>query len=191
MSKKCSMDGIYSDEDRKLRVASTRVLGYPIYAPGERHENLPAGGFAGTPCQSVRFEDPSFERATGSDGQFGRKEARMLRAMRGADFGHDGCGSTYAGLGDFLTDLQSYATQAQNLVQQGQGAVATAQGIYSTIQQAANQSAPPAPAPVAPPSAVSQTIKKVGSVKFMGIPVVVLVALAAGAAFVYIQARKK
>src|SRR5581483_1470673 len=52
------------------RHVSMDGLGVPFAVPGERHENLPAGGFAGSPVRSVDHEPLHFERATGGDGMF-------------------------------------------------------------------------------------------------------------------------
>lgn len=170
MSKNKSMDGLYSD-DRDQQIASTRALGYPFYVPGERHENLPAGGFAGrrkgmrgTPDQSVRFENMRFEHATGSDGQFGH-----------ADFGH-GANGTQAGMGDFISDMQSRVQQAQTYAQEGQALYQTGQAMLAT---------PSAPAPVSTSAVSPLTSSPIFTTKVAGIPVVVLVAAALGIYFVY------
>lgn len=108
MSRK-SLDGVYPDDVRGGCISSTRALGQAFYVPGERHENLPAGGFArypgirdmssnvgppgwmgrslaGTPTQSMWFVKQPFEITNAGDGQFGR--AQMARRFGHADFGH-------------------------------------------------------------------------------------------------------
>jgi hypothetical protein len=183
MSKNKSMDGLYSDE-RGQQVASTRALGYPFYVPGERHENLPGGGFAGkrgmhgTPNYSIRYEPTRFEFATGSDGQFGRAEH--------ADFGH-GAHCTQAGsMGWSIADIQSAAKDAQAIAQQGQAYAQEGQALYQAGKGLYDASNAPALTPVPSPAQLSTiSSSPIFATKAFGIPVIVLVAGVLGAYFVY------
>jgi len=140
-----SIDGVYPDDCRGGSISSTRALGQGFYVAGERHENLPAGGFAGlgqpwsnmrdmssnsgppgfsgTPVQSMWFVKQPFERTNAGDGQFGRMKSMSYGY---ADFGH-GHGATRVGMGQCASACAAAAP-----------APSTLSCILSTAQSAAN-----------------------------------------------------
>lgn len=189
--KRISMDGLYEDGERGIRIASTRALGAynPFYVAGERHENLPAGGFAGTPCQTVIRQPMEWEFATGSSGQFGKQASRKGRGMKGQSMVKSG--ATMVGMGFDWSDLQDTISSVSDTV-------SDASDIYSSVQSAISpqqqqQTAPPPPTVITQyvPAPLQNAAKSIMSYKIGGVPAVVIGAVAIAGLFIYTQARRK
>lgn len=158
-----------------------------FYVPGERHENLPAGGFArapfatmgrapfatmGTPVYSIWADTAPPEYATGGSGMF-----------QGADFGHGKLiamhGRRRGGYGQTAsaTSTSASTTSAASLLS---AALNTATSVAQAVTPAQA-----AAAAVAPKPATTSFL----STKIAGIPMfAVLAALGAG---VFIVGKKK
>lgn len=179
--KSCSMDGIPDFSERST-----------FYVPGERHENLPAGGFAGsddypsyatmgTPVQTLIPDTREPEYATGGSGMF-----------QGADFGH---GKLIALHGPRRRSLGQDDSSPSFMDMLSQG-LSTVSDVAQAIGPAQAQAAAPAASPSAAPSAVARAFSPskggIMSKKIAGLPAVAVIAIAmVGGYFVYKKVSKK
>lgn len=161
-----------------------------FYVPGERHENLPAGGFAGhtpyatmgrhrgmgTPVQTLIPDNRLPEYATGGSGMF-----------QGADFGHGKLialhgprrrhmGQDDSGVPSWLSDITGGISDVASTVSDVRDAV----GPQASVQASA-------PVAASAPSAVSRLLSPsaggIMSKKIMGLPAIAVLAIAGAAGF--------
>jgi hypothetical protein len=179
--KSVSMDGLGEVPDFDYRSS--------FYVPGERHENLPAGGFAGepsyptmgTPVQTLIPDTRAPEYATGGSGMF-----------QGADFGHGKLIALHGprrrrNLGQ--DDSDSGGTSFMDMLSQG---LSTVSDVAQAVgPQQAQASSAPAPVASAAPRALSPAQGGIMSKKIMGLPAVAVIAIVGVGGFFAYKSMKK
>ncbi len=178
--KSCSMDGLGEVPDFDARSS--------FYVPGERHENLPAGGFAGprsmgTPVYSIRADDRAPEYATGGSGMFQGQ----------ADFGHGKLiATTHArrGYGQ-EDDSEDDSPGFFDMLSQGLSTVSDVASALGPAQAQASTQVAPSYASRITSSAPAKMASGIMSKKIAGVPVVAVVALAGVAAFFLIKKKRR
>lgn len=169
--KSCSMDGLGEQPDS--------YTGSGFYVPGERHENLPAGGFAGTsrrafgtPVQSLWADTRAPEYATGGSGMF-----------QGADFGSGNVISMRRrrGMGQDDSDDSSGISSL----------FSTINNVASTVTDVADTISPGDASSPAAKAAAKAAVPSIFSSKIGGVPVVAVLALLGAGAYFYMSKKKR
>ena len=205
--KSCSMDG--------LGEQPSSYTGDGFYVPGERHENLPAGGFAmipgkhrkgmpfrgsqrlpgegfGTPVYSIWQDTRPPEYATGSSGMFqgpNPKGSKMASTAQMADFGYGKLAVVRGAKvprGYGQDDgSDSTSTSLSDILSQGLSTVSDVAQALGPADAQASTPAAKAAAAAAKPATASFM-----STKIAGVPVVAVLALAGVAAF-FVMKKKR